>query len=305
MNRVLVVGSANADMIVQVDRLPRPGETILGGRFATAQGGKGANQAVAAARLGAQVTFVARLGQDALGDQARAAYQADGIDCTYLSRDPDQPTGVALILVDRQGENMIAVASGANAALSPAHVTEAAVSMAADVVLTQLESPLPTVAAVLDLARSTGVRAILNPAPAQPLPDTLLQGVILTPNETEAAQLTGLPVHTIEQAEAAARQLLDRGAAAVVVTLGRQGALLVTPNEVQAVPAFAVQAVDTTAAGDAFNGGMAVALSRGLALPEAGRYGNAVAALSVTRLGAQPSLPSQRAVDEFLAAHST
>ncbi|MCW5852241.1 MAG: ribokinase [Anaerolineae bacterium] len=301
MNRVVVVGSANTDMIVQADRLPTPGETVLGGRFATAQGGKGANQAVAAARLGAHVTFVARLGQDALGEQAFAAYQTDGLDCTYMSRDPDQPSGVALILVDRHGENMIAVASGANAALSPTHVeTARAAVQSADSLLTQLESPLATVAAALDLARSAGVRAILNPAPARSLPDTFLQGVILTPNETEVAQLTGLPVHNVEQAEAAARQLLDRGAAAVVVTLGRQGALLVTPSDVQLVPAFAVQAVDTTAAGDAFNGGLAVALSRGLALPEAVRDGNAVAALSVTRLGAQPSLPTQAEVVRFL-----
>ena len=301
MNRVVVVGSANTDMVVQAERLPGPGETVLGGRFTTAQGGKGANQAVAAARLGAHVTFVARLGQDALGDQALAAYQADGLDCAYISRDPHQPTGVALILVDGHGENMIAVASGGNAALSPAHVEAARAALqTADILLTQLESPLATIATALDLARAARVRAILNPAPAQPLPDALLQGVILTPNETEAAQLSGLPVGSVQDAEAAARRLLERGAAAVVVTLGRQGALLVTPSEARLVPAFAVQPVDTTAAGDAFNGGLAVALSRGLGLAEAVRYGNAVAALSVTRLGAQPSLPREVEVVRFL-----
>ncbi len=301
MNRVVVVGSANTDMIVQAERLPGPGETVLGGHFATAQGGKGANQAVAAARLGAHVTFVARLGQDALGDQALAAYQADGIDCAYVSRDPDNPSGVALILVDGHGENMIAVASGANAALSPAHVEAArAAVQTADILLVQLEVPLATIAAALDLARANNTLVILNPAPAQPLPDDLLRGVILTPNETEAAQLTGLPVGNAEQVEAAARRLLDRGAAAVVVTLGRQGALLVTLTQVELVPAFAVRAVDTTAAGDAFNGGLAAALSRGLSLPEAVRYGNAVAALSVTRLGAQPSLPTRDEVVKFL-----
>lgn len=302
MNRVVVVGSANTDMIMQCDRLPGPGETVLGGRFSTAAGGKGANQAVAAARQGSHVTFVTCLGQDSLGDQALVGYQAEGIDCRYVSRDPANPSGVALIFVDRHAENMIAVASGANLTLSPEDVAAAGPAFqTADVLITQLETSLASVAAALSLARQCGLRAILNPAPAQPLPDTLLQGVIITPNETEAGQLTGLVVDSLAQAETAATQLVRRGAHTAIITLGKQGALLATPESAQHIPGFVVQAVDTTAAGDAFNGGLANALSRGYDLASAVRYGNAVAALSVTRLGAQPSLPTQAEVAAFLA----
>jgi ribokinase len=301
MERIVVVGSANTDMIVQSDHLPQPGETVLGGQFMIAAGGKGANQAVAAARLGAQVTFVARLGTDSLGDQALAGYEAEGIDCTFIARDTQLPSGVALIFVDGAGENMIAVASGANSALAPTDVARAEATLrAADVVVAQLEIPLETVAVALDLARRHGVQIILNPAPAQPLPDTMLRGAILTPNEVEVARLVGIE-DIPDQPEEAARPLLARGARAVVVTLGKAGVLVVTHERVERVPGFAVQAVDTTAAGDAFNGGLAVALSRGESLAAAVGYASAAAALSVTRLGAQPSLPTQAEVAAFLA----
>lgn len=297
MARITVVGSANTDMIVQLDHLPRPGETVLGGRFTTAGGGKGANQAVAAARLGARVTFVARLGADALGDQALRAYHAEGIDCRFVGRDETEPSGVALIFVAADGENVIGVASGANARLTPDVVAQAVVDT--DVVLTQLEIPLETVAAAVAAGRERGIPVLLNPAPARPLPDDLLRGVIVTPNVTEAAMLTGLDAASID-ADRAADALLTRGVAAAVLTLGGRGALLATPIERQRVPSLPVEVVDTTAAGDAFNGGLAVALAEGRSLAEAVRFAVAVGALTVTRLGAQPSLPHRGDVDAFL-----
>jgi len=300
--RVTVVGSSNTDMIIQVERIPRPGETILGGRFSMAAGGKGANQAVAAARAGASVTFVARVGQDMFGEQALRGFEQDGIDVSHIVRDATAPSGVALIFVDEQGENSIAVASGANANLSPADVERAGEAIRqADVLLMQLETPLETVAAAAELAAVNGVRVILNPAPARPLPDELLQRVtILTPNESEAELLTGIPVQGPEQAEQAALQLRDRGVQAIVVTLGAQGALIVTDRTRQLVPGFAVQAVDTTAAGDVFNGALTVALAEGCPLEEAARFGSAAAAISVTRLGAQPSVPRRAEIEDFL-----
>lgn len=295
--RITVVGSANTDMVLQLSHLPQPGETVLGGRFTTAGGGKGANQAVAAARLGAAVTFVARLGADTLGDQALAAYQAEGIDCRYLTRDAGEPSGVALIFVAPDGENVIGVAPGANARLAPDTIPVAVQDAA--VVLTQLEIPLACVAAAVEAGRARGIPVILNPAPARPLPDALLRGVIVTPNVTEAALLTGLDAAAID-ADRAADALLARGVAAAVVTLGERGALLATPTERRPVPSFPVEVVDTTAAGDAFNGGLAVALAEGASLVDAVGFAAAVGALTVTRLGAQPSLPARAEVEQFL-----
>ncbi|MBI5651147.1 MAG: ribokinase [Chloroflexi bacterium] len=297
MNNIIVVGSANTDMILKCERLPRAGETILGGEFAIAAGGKGANQAVAAARLGAEVTFVARLGRDWMGDQAEQNYRAAGIDCAYLTRDERAASGVALIMVDARAENLIGVAPGANATLTPADVARAEPAIrAADVLLAQLEIPLDTVIAAIDLARQSNARVILNPAPARELPSELYRDVLLTPNETEAAHLTGE-----DDPARAATRLLALGARAVVMTLGARGALLATPDESRVIEGFRVQAVDTTAAGDAFNGGLAVALARGEDLPGAVRYACAVGALSVTRFGAQPSLPTRAQVEIFLA----
>jgi ribokinase len=299
MAKIVVVGSSNTDMVVKTPHLPAPGETVLGGEFVMAAGGKGANQAVAAARLGAEVTFVARVGQDVFGEQVLAGFEREGLITEHVTADPTAASGVALILVDAMGENSIAVASGANACLSPGDVQRARQAIeAADVLLLQLETPLETVLAAAQIAHRAGVRVILNPAPApaDPLPAALLACVdILTPNENELALLAGASA-SVEQA---AGQVLSQGVETVIVTLGARGALIVTRNTRQTVPSFPVDAVDTTAAGDAFNGGLAVALSEGKKLAKAIRFANACGALAATRLGAQPSLPTRAEVAPF------
>ncbi len=300
MPRIAVVGSSNTDMIVSVERLPAPGETVIGGEFSMAAGGKGANQAVAAARLGAEVVFVACLGQDQFGDRAVAGFEAEGMDTSHIVRTPDAPSGVALIFVDRRAENCIAVAPGANALLAPEHVRRAEeVIRRADVVLAQLEVPLEAVEEAARLAREAGALFLLNPAPARALPESLLQMTgVLTPNETEAALLSGTPAGSCSPEEAA-RALLERGAGSVVVTLGARGALAVTRTGLENVPAPQVRAVDTTAAGDCFSAALAVGLAEGMALAEAARFAARAAAISVTRAGAQPSLPSRAEVESF------
>lgn len=299
---VVVVGSSNTDMILKLQRIPRPGETILGGRFATAAGGKGANQAVAAARAGGHVTFVARVGQDVFGDEALEGFRNDGIQADYVVRDAAAPSGVALIFVSEDGENSIGVAPGANGHLAPEDVKRAAPAFdGASIVLMQLEIPLETVRAAADLAGRRRVPVILNPAPAQPLPDELLRQVsILTPNQSEAELLTGIPVDGERAAAEAAQRLRDRGVKTVVVTLGAHGALVASDEATQRVPGFAVEPVDTTAAGDVFNGVLAVALAEGQPLVEAVRFASAAAAISVTKLGAQPSAPMRDAIQQFL-----
>jgi ribokinase len=299
MPKIVVVGSANTAMVVQSPRSPGPGETVIGGEFLLAAGGKGANQAVAAARLGAQVTFVACLGQDVFGDQAIAGYQREGIDTSFIVRDPKAASGVALIIVDAQGENSIAVASGANAHLSAADVERAAGAISqADVLLVQLEVPIDAVRAAIQLAYDAGVPAILNPAPAQEMDPELLERVALaTPNEHEIQVVVGR-----QDQDAAIEAMLAAGTQTVLVTIGRRGVLWASRDTRTVVPAFQVQAVDTTAAGDAFNGGLACALARREPLAEAIRYANAVAALSVTRMGAQPSLPTASEVQAFLSS---
>ena len=300
--RILVVGSSNTDMIIKLDRIPRPGETILGGAFVIAAGGKGANQAVGAARAGGQVTFIARVGQDMFGEQAVAGLVTDGINADHVTRDKTSPSGVALIFVAKDGENSIAVAGGANANLSNADVRKAKAAFAgASVLVMQLETPLESVQAAADLAAKAGVRVILNPAPAQPLPDKLLKCVsILTPNETEAELLTGIAVSDAATAAAAAAKLCVRGVQTVIITLGARGAYVATESGGQLVPGFKVKAVDTTAAGDIFNGALAVAIAEGKPLELAVRFANAAAAISVTRLGAQPSAPTRREIERFL-----
>lgn len=298
---VVVVGSSNTDMVVKSDRIPAVGETVTGGQFVMAAGGKGANQAVAAARLGAKVSLVAKVGQDSLGDQAVAGYRREGIATDCIVRDPDHATGVALILVDAQGENLISVASGANHALTPADVDRAAATIrAADVLVLQLEIPLETVARAAEIAAAAGVPVILDPAPAPagPLPPSLLKHVTcIKPNETEAERLTGVAVHDQASAQQAADKLLAAGARQAIITLGTRGSLVVErPGHGAAVPAHAVQAVDSTAAGDAFSGALACGLGRGQSLLEAARFASLAAALSVTRLGAQPSLPTDAEV---------
>jgi ribokinase len=299
---ITVLGSYNTDLIVGLERLPRPGETILGGQFQTAAGGKGANQAVAAARAGGRIRFIARVGRDSFGDRAIAALRDDGIDVSHVSRDSRNPSGVALILVDQKGENSIAVASGANAGLAVSHVRQAREAIeTAQILLLQLETPLPSVAAAVRIAARCGTRVILNPAPARSLADELLRQVsILTPNESEAQMLTGIRQNGIAAAERAALQLRRRGVPTVIVTLGARGALVASDTGTALVRGFKVKAVDTTAAGDTFNGALAVALTEGQPLEKAVQFANAAAAISVTRVGAQTSAPTRKSIDAFL-----
>ncbi len=301
---IVVVGSSNTDMIIKLDRIPRPGETVLGGQFMTAPGGKGANQAVAAARAGGRVAFIARVGRDMFGDQAVAGFVKDRIDVEHVVRDKASPSGVALIFVAADGENSIAVASGANGLLSPADVKKARKTIASAAALVmQLETPLPTVQAAAEIAARAGVRVILNPAPAQPLPDELLRLVsVLTPNETEAELLTGVKVDDETSAGQAADRLLTRGVQTVIITLGPRGAFVATDGLRKLIDGFPVQAVDTTAAGDVFNGALAVALAEGQTLEQAVRFANAAAAISVTRMGAQPSAPKRKKIDKLVGS---
>jgi ribokinase len=302
-NRILVVGSSNTDMIIKMERIPKPGETIIGGEFVSAAGGKGANQAVGAARAGGAVTFIARVGQDMFGDKAVAGFVAEGINVDYVVRDRTSPSGVALIFVGGNGENSIAVASGANARLTPADVRKARSAFQdASVLVLQLETPLATVQAAADLAAAAKVRVILNPAPARPLPDKLLRRVfLLTPNESEAELLTGVSVNNEAGAAKAAEALLVRGVQNVIVTMGARGALVAGKSGRQWIPAFKVKAVDTTAAGDVFNGTLALGLAEGKSLLEAARFANAAAAISVTRMGAQTSAPTRKEIERLLA----
>lgn len=301
MARVVVVGSANMDMVVRAPRIPRPGETVVGSQFVMVPGGKGANQAVAAARLGAHVTFVARVGNDLFGDHNLDGYQQEGIDCQFIVRDEEAPSGIALIAVDAQGQNAIVVAPGANMCLTPEDVQRAEEAIAkADVVLAQLEVPIPTVVRTAELAHRYSKRMILNPAPApsHPLPEELLRHVdILTPNETEAQSICKAPDYSSPEAMGQALRAL--GVPVVIITLGGEGALVQDESGPRRLPAYPVQAIDTTAAGDAFAGALAVALAEGKGVEQAVQFAQRAAAISVTRLGAQPSLPYRAEVETF------
>ena len=302
MKNVLVVGSSNTDMVLRVPRIPGSGETVLGSAFAMAAGGKGANQAVAAARAGGRVTFVARVGDDVFGGRTLASLQADGIDTRFVFPTAGAPSGIALINVDDKGENSISVASGANALLSAADVEAAGPAfVSADILLVQLESPLETVEAAVARSTEAGVPVILDPAPARPLGDDLLCRIaVLTPNEREAEFLTGVAVGDESGAREAALRLRARGVAAAVITLGERGAWASSPDFEGLVSAFEADPVDTTAAGDVFNGALAVALAEREPMREALRFASAAAALSVTRPGAQPSAPGRREIEAFL-----
>lgn len=304
MSQLVVIGSSNTDMIVRVPRIPLPGETVLGGEFQTAPGGKGANQAVAAARAGADVSLLACVGDDGFGREALAGFARDGIDCEHVVIDPTAPSGVAQIFVAADGENSIGVASGANAHLTPAHIERAAAAIeAANTILLQLEIPLETVMRAAEIAAAANRRVILNPAPAQELPAELYPLLdIISPNETEAELLTGVAVRDESSAAAAAASLRDRGVDTVLITLGAAGVFVSTGASREVVPAHAVDVVDTTAAGDVFNGNLAAALCRDLRLEDALAYAQAAAALSVQQLGAQPSAPTRSAIDAFLSA---
>ena len=300
--KIVVVGSANTDFVLGVPQMPSKGETVLGDQFRAVRGGKGANQAVAAARLGADVTFVARLGTDSFGDEALAAYRQEGIHTDFVVRDAEIHSGVALILVNPQGENMIAVGPGANSRLTPEDVLAASEAIReADCVLLQLEIPLYAVQAAVEIAHANSVRVIINPAPAQKLSPEILKSIdILTPNETEAAILAGQDASSKDQKSLVELASL-LGISRLVVTLGSRGACIVEGGERTDVPAFSIKPVDTTASGDAFNGALAVALARGEDLPQAVRYANAAGAITATRHGAQPSLPTRQELEQFMA----
>jgi ribokinase len=299
--RVCVVGSSNLDLTFRTSRLPRPGETFTGRDFHTDFGGKGANQAVSAARLGAAVSFVGKLGRDAFGEQIRDHLRQEGIDTAHVLSDDSRPTGVACILVDDDAHNCIVVVPGANHGLTPADVRGAGDAIrSARVLLCQLEVPLETALEAFRIAVAAGVRTVLNPAPAQPLPEELLRLTDLcVPNESEAEALTGHPASTLEEAIAAARLLLARGPRDVIVTLGALGAVLVNAQMAEPLPPYRVDAVDSTGAGDAFLGALAVHLAEGVELRTAARRAGAAAALSVTRRGAQSSFPTRAEVEAF------
>ena len=303
--RVLVVGSANVDFTVAASRLPGVGETVSGGTLLVNHGGKGANQAVAARRLGADVRFVACVGDDTSGRDIRAALQAEGVGVDGVMVTREASTGTALIVVDQQGRNQIVVAPGANWRLSAEHVRSRVEDFAwAQVVLCQLETPLETLDVALDEARRRGLVTVLNPAPVRDgISDDVWRRVdYLTPNEGEAARLSGVPAEDVRSASAAARVLRERGVGTVIVTLGVQGSIACTAAGDVRTEAFPVNAVDTTAAGDSFNGALGTALAAGDALPDALRFASAAAALACTRRGAQPSLPTRVEVERLLRA---
>ena len=305
---ITIVGSVNMDLVFRTPRMPEVGETITGQQFLQIPGGKGGNQAVAAARQGAQVTLIARVGEDALGGQLLASLQADGVNTAHVASVPGVATGVAGILVDDAGQNSIVLASGANARLDVADIEAASAQIkAAQFLVCQLETPLASVERAIALAHAAGVAVIFNPTPILQLSDALLaQVTYLVVNEVEAGQLSGLAVHDLTSANRAAQLLLARGASCVLLTLGAQGVLLAQGNSLTLLPAFEVQVVDTTAAGDTFVGSLAVALAeqinagQGRDVAAACRRAQAAAALSVTKIGAQSSIPRRQEVEAFL-----
>ena len=304
MPHIVVVGSLNMDLVVQVPTIPAPSETVLGDNFATIPGGKGANQAVAAARLGAKVSLSGRVGNDAFGKQLLANAQREGIDVTHVGRDETAASGVAMIAVDANGQNSIAVASGANYRLTAAQVHAAWAALPhVDLLVMPLETPLETIETAVSLANQSGTQVILNPAPAQKLPPHILAGVdVLVPNEPETAQLTDMPINTGAETRLAAQELLNLGVSHVVLTLGSRGALVLdgTTGQFTEVTPYPVIVVDTTAAGDAFVAGLAVGLGEGRSLVKAAQFANAVGALAVTKQGAQPGMPFREEVDRLL-----
>ncbi|MFN8498899.1 MAG: ribokinase [Anaerolineae bacterium] len=301
--RITVVGSSNFDLFSRPPRFPRPGETLIGGEFRTDFGGKGANQAVTAARLGGQVTLVTRIGKDVFGQGMLQNFEAQGIETRYVFVDETRASGVADIWVDDQGQNVIIISPGANGALTPEDARRAADAIqSAAVVVCQLEVPTETVVEAFRIARAAGARTILNTAPAAAIPDELIAlSDIVSPNETEIELLTGLPATTLDGAAAAAQQLLARGARTVVVTLGKRGALLAQQDSLRHVSATPVQAIDTTGAGDCFIGALAVFLGEGQSLDQAIEWANIVAGVSVTRRGTQASFPRREEIAAQLA----
>ena len=301
MKKIVVIGSSNTDMVVKTSHLPIGGETVLGGDFFMNAGGKGANQAVAAARYGNRVIFVAKTGDDLFGQQVRESMSRDGIVTDYVFVDKEHPSGVALITIDKDAENCIVVASGANMYLSPADIDRAADEIrSADVVLMQLECALPTVAYAARMAAEAGVPVILNPAPApaEPLDVELLHNLyLITPNRSEATRISGIEVTDIDSARCAAEAIHSMGPRNVIITLGSEGSLIYDGEQHTQIEAMRVEAVDTTAAGDTFNGVLASVIAEGATLFEAAREANIAAAISVTRLGAQPAAPTRAEIE--------
>lgn len=300
MGKIVVVGSSNTDLVIKTERIPEPGETVLGGRFMMAAGGKGANQAVAAQRLGADVTFVACVGDDLFGKDAVEGYRKEGMNISHVSVKEGVPSGVASIFVDAAAENVIVVAPGANSELGREEIDAAETEISqADFVLMQLETPMETVEYAAAKAYAAGTKTVLNPAPAAKLSDSLLEKLwLITPNRTEAQLLTGLPVTNETEAQAAAEALAAKGVKNVVITLGSKGAYILSEGFRGTVPANPVKAVDTTAAGDTFNGALCVALSEGRTLQQACSFAAKASAIAVTRMGAQPSIPFRREITE-------
>lgn len=298
--RILVIGSSNTDMTVRSATLPKPGETVLGGDFRMGPGGKGANQAVAARLLGGDVTFVCKLGRDMFGEGASKHYESCGLDTSKILWS-DKPSGVALITVDSKAENSIVVASGANADVTVSDIDSVAdIIKSSGILLLQLEIPMEAVVRAAEIAFEAGVQVVLNPAPATSLPAELLKCVsILIPNETEASAISGIDINNLETASAAAERLKGMGVREVIITMGSRGSM-VCDGECTFVPAVKVNAVDTTAAGDTFCGGVCVALSEGKALSEAVKFATAASSIAVQRPGAQDSVPSRCEVDKLL-----
>lgn len=301
MHDILVVGSLNADLVVRAPHFPQPGETISGEDLQTLPGGKGANQAVAAARLGASVSMLGRVGKDSFGDDLLKNLESNQVDTKHVQRD-DASTGTAIIVVDSNGQNSIVLSPGANGKVGPADVGTASFS-GFRLLLLQLEIPIEAVLSAAQRAKESSLRVVLNPAPARSLPDGLIRlADFLIPNEIELSLLTNQNVNDISSAENASKILLERGAQTIIVTLGANGALLVTKENAKHIPPFKVNVVDTTAAGDAFIGGFASALLQDKSLEDAVRYGCACGALATTQFGAQPSLPTKEEVENFMTA---
>jgi ribokinase len=293
MSKIIVIGSSNTDMVIVSDRLPKPGETILGGQFLLNPGGKGANQAVATAKLGGETHFVCKVGNDVFGEMARKQFIETGIHSEFVQTDPGNPSGVALINVDAHGENCITVASGANGSLSKADIDNASILFEKEnILLIQLEIPLASVWYAIEKAANAGMKVILNPAPAAQIPDHVYPHLFaITPNETEIELLTGIAVTHLDDAKKAAKKLIEKGVQHVIITLGAQGAFYQSAHEELFVPTQAVKAVDTTAAGDCFNGALAVALSQQKSWLDAINFSCRAATYSVMHAGAQASMP--------------
>ena len=303
MSRVVVIGSINTDLVVKSPRIPVPGQTLMGHSFITTGGGKGANQAVAAARLGAEVSLIAKIGNDAFGKMSVENFKKEKIDTAHIYTDKDAPSGVAFIVVDDKGENIIVVAPGANATLNEKDIQDAeAVIQEAAIVLFQLEIPMTAVAEGIRLAKKHKRMVMLNPAPAAAIPGEILSSVdIITPNQTEVLALTGIAVNDIITAQHACDVLHGNEISTVIVTMGEQGAYISSRNYKGLVAGFnAGTVVDTVAAGDTFCGGLAIAIAEGKTLPDAVQFANAAAALSVTKAGAQASIPGRAEVEALL-----